>query len=168
MNRVPKDSELYERFEKGAEELLPKSLMPYFEEEIYDLVTSFKDVISYILSEEPDRKLDIDGQIRKKLELWCNDKERYLQYKGYKDFLAKNGISNRALSSKKFFRKGYFEKWSEFLKLGVIEKGSLIRVKGYGDLCTVRGVSAYISVAVEEFTDKHFNPDQIVEVVVQE
>ncbi|MCD6109977.1 hypothetical protein J7J83_04430 [bacterium] len=164
MNLLPKDSELYRIFEEEAREILPPELMKPFEDDIYDLVNGLKDLVNYIVSNTPDARVDIHGQVAKKLAVWCNEKEKTLVYNAYTKFIRENGVSNKTLPFRDFVGKGYFRKFEKILKLG-IRKGLRIRVKGYGDIFTIRGVSTYLSVAVEELSDKYFNPEEIIEVI---
>ncbi len=138
--------------------------MPHFEDDIHDLVDGVKSIIKLTLEKNPDANIDPKRQVAHKLEVWRSTKEKHLAYYKYVAFAEEHKLRQKVLSFQDFVNKHYFSKWQRIDELGV-KKGAKIRVKGYGDLYTVKGISAHLSVAVEELSDKHFNPDQIVSVV---
>lgn len=164
MNYVPEDTTLIRMFEEQSKQVLPQSLMPHFEEEIHDLVIGVKDVIKLTLEMNPGANVDVKKQVNHKLEVWRNTKVKHLTYARYRKYITDNKLTFKIMSFVDFVNKHYYQKWLQLEELGV-KKGAKIRVKGYGDLYTVKGVSAHLSIAVEELSDKHFNPDQIVSVV---
>ncbi len=162
MNAVPEDNTLYEMFEEQANNMLSESLLPHFDDDIHDLVDDVKKVIHLTLSKNPEASVDAKKQVGFKLELWRKSKVKHLAYARYRKYIQANQLTTKVMNFSDFANKHYYQKWILLEKLG-LKKGSRIRVKGYGDEYTVRGVSAHISIGVEEI-GKHFNPDQIVSV----
>ncbi len=163
MNLLPKDNTLYEMFEEQAKDMLSDSLMVHFDEDIHDLVDGVKNVIHLTLSKNPNAHFDAKKQVEYKLEIWKKSKIKHLMYARYCKYIKNNQLTNKVMGFSDFTNKHYYQKWILLEKLG-LKKGSVIRVKGYGDEYTVRGISAHLSVGVEEI-GKHFNPDHIIEVV---
>lgn len=161
---MPKDNKLYELFEQQAQDVLSKSLLPHFDEDVHDLVTGVKNVIHLTLSKNSDADVDVERQVGYKLDVWRKTKIKHLAYARYRKYIKENKLTNKEMSFVDFENKHYYQKWLLIEKLG-LKKGSKIQVKGYGDEYTVRGISAHLSVGVEEISDKHFNPDQIIKVV---
>lgn len=160
---IPNDNTLYDLFEEKGQQMIPEVLMPYFEEDVHDLVEGVKNIIQYILSGNPHAHVDVDGQVVKKLEVWKNSKEKHLEHKKYLDFAKENSITHERIPYARFVESTYYERWRRIKELG-IKIGSVVRIKGRGDDYTVRGISAYLTVGVNE-TNEHFNPNQIVSVV---
>lgn len=163
MGSIPEDKRLYEMFEEQGRLLLPKSLMSHLDDDIHELVIGVKGVISLTLAQKPDANVDVERQVICKLEAWRNTKEKHIAFDSYVEFARKNGITHKKISFRDFVEPRYFEKWKRIEELG-IKIGSVIRVKGYGDTLTIRGISGHLSIGVEE-TSQHFNPDQIITVI---
>lgn len=162
MNAVPEDNTLYEMFEEQAHNMLSESLLPHFDEDIHDLVEGVKSVIHLTLSKNPDAPVDAKKQVGYKLEVWRKSKVKHLAYARYRKYIHDNSLTDKEMDFVNFVNKHYYQKWLLLEKLG-LKKGSQIKVKGYGDLYTVKGISAHLSIGVEEI-GKHFNPDQVVSV----
>lgn len=163
MKGYPDDKTLYEMFEQQGEQMLSDSLMPHFEEDIHDLVKGVKDVIELTLSMNPDADVDTKRQVANKLEIWKKTKEKHLAYSKYLEFVKENKLTDKILSFQRFADKYRYPRWKRIEELG-IKKGSVIKIKGRGDLYTVKGISAYLSIAVKEDT-KHFLPEEVISVV---
>lgn len=163
MNEVPEDNTLYEMFEEQAHNMLSESLLPHFDEDIHDLVDGVKRVIHLTLSKNPEAPVDAKKQVGFKLEVWRQSKVKHLAYARYRKYIQDNRLTDKEMGFVYFVKKHYYQKWLLLEKLG-LKKGSRIRIKGYGDAYTVRGISAYLSIGVEEISE-HFNPDQIIEVM---
>ena len=160
----PDDKMLYDMFEEQGRQMLPESLMPHFGDDIHDLVNSVKEVLRITLAANPEASIDTKSQVIFKLEVWRNTQTKNLEYSRYLEFAEGNNFNEKVLSFYDFVDTSNYRKWEKIKELG-LKKGSKIRVKGYGDIYTVKGISAYLTVAVEELPDTYFNLDQIVSVV---
>lgn len=163
MRNVPNEKELYKKFDERGHQMVPRSLMPYFEEDVHELVDSVKQIIEYALSGNPDAYIDADDQVIKKIEVWKNSKEKNIAYEKYIDFAQDNSITHERVPYTRFVEPEYYQRWQKIELLG-IKVGSVVRIKGQGDDYTVRGISAYLTVGVKE-SGEHFNPKQIVSVI---
>ena len=163
MDSIPEDKTLYRIFEEQCRQVLPESLVPHFEDDIHDLVSGVKDIIKLTLERNPDASIDPKKQVIYKLESWRTSKVKHLAYARYCKFIEENKLTSKTMSFMDFVDKHYYKKWLRIEELK-IKRGVRIRVKGYGDLYTVKGISAHLSIAVDEIS-KHFNPDQIISVV---
>ncbi|MBA4336255.1 hypothetical protein C0416_00590 [bacterium] len=157
----PDDKTLYDMFEEQGRQMLPKSLAPHFADDIHDLVRVTKDLMGDAFSKNPYLNIDIKKQVVSQIESWKTSKERHLAYKKYLNYVAGNKLTNKILSFSYFIDPQHYKKWQKIEELG-LQKGSKIRVKGYGDEYTVRGITEYLTIAVDEITDKYFSPDQIL------
>jgi len=157
----PDDKTLYAMFEEQGRQTLPESLIPHFADDIHDLVNGVKEVIRLTLAANPEASIDTKKQVVSNLEAWRTTKEKHLAYSKYLEFIKEGNLAQKFLHFYDFIDTNNYKKWQKIEELG-LQKGSKIRVKGYADFYTVKGISAYLTIAVEEFSNIHFSPDQIV------
>jgi len=160
--KMPDDRTLYEMFEEQGKGMLPEDLLPDFEVEIHDLVGGVKESVGTLLSRNPRAYIDMDQQISIRIEGWKKSREVHMAYREYLHYVSSgNNLTNKIIAFSYFLDSDNYKKWKRIKELGLL-KGSKVRLKGYGDEYTVRGITEYLSIAVDEISGKYFNPDQIL------